>query len=94
MNEEAKKLKTLNQSLKFAKARTEEDFFTEEESLRSAEQSLKNQLKEELHNRTILQVNYVIFLNDCNENELRIFFAGRPRISPLHEAQVATKTTC
>ncbi|CAB3981261.1 Hypothetical predicted protein [Paramuricea clavata] len=55
MNEEVKKLKTLNHSLKLAKARAEEDYFTEEDSLRTAEQSLKNQLKEESHARTILQ---------------------------------------
>ena len=56
MNEEGKKLRTLNHSLKLAKTRTEEDYFTEEDSLRTAEQTLKNQFKEESHTRTVLQV--------------------------------------
>lgn len=60
MNEESKKLRTLNHSLKLAKTRAEEDYFTEEDSLRSSEQSLKNQLKEESHARTILQVSGIL----------------------------------
>lgn len=56
MNEEMKKLRTLNHSLKLMKARAEEDYFTEEDSLRAVELSLKNQLKDESHARTILQV--------------------------------------
>ena len=60
MNEEAKKLRTLNHSLKSGKACEEENYFTEEDSLRSAEHSLRNQLKEESHTRTVLQVGVVV----------------------------------
>ena len=55
MNDETKKLRGLNHSLKLAKASAEEVYFTEEDSLRTAEHSLKNQLKEESHTRAILQ---------------------------------------
>ncbi|XP_028391567.1 coiled-coil domain-containing protein 178-like isoform X2 [Dendronephthya gigantea] len=70
MNEEAKKLKTLNHSLKISKARVEEDFFTEEESLKSSEQSLRNQLKEESNNRTILQARIATDTSDLLRSRL------------------------
>ena len=60
MNDETKKLRALNHSLKLAKASAEEAYLTEEDSLRTAEHSLKNQLKEESHTRTVLQVNYLV----------------------------------
>jgi hypothetical protein len=60
MNEEAKKLRSLNHSLKLAKASADEEYLAEEDSLRIAEQSLRNQLKEESHTKIILQVNYIV----------------------------------
>ena len=54
MAEEIKKV--LNQSLKTTKTQRDEEYFVEEEGLRSAESSLRSQLKEESHTRTVLQV--------------------------------------
>lgn len=56
MAEEIKKVKVLNQSLKTTKTQRDEEYFVEEEGLRSAESSLRSQLKEESHTRTVLQV--------------------------------------
>ena len=56
MAEEIKKVKVLNQSLKTTKTQRDEEYFLEEEGLRSAESSLRSQLKEESHTRTVLQV--------------------------------------
>ena len=56
MCDEMKKVKTLNYSLKASKAHQEEENFTEEDLLRTAENSLKIQLKDEANIRTVLQV--------------------------------------
>ena len=65
MSEETKKITILNTSLKATKVQEETSYFNEEETMKGVEGTLKAQLKEESHMRTVLQVQWNLISIQC-----------------------------